>query len=100
MTASIFFVEGAGVKARALIDVSHPYLPVRVLARSEAAKDASFLEGLYDNAHSLRTMLVQQGMLAERAGRYEFLFDFLFASISVGLRIAWLLVGRRFMRKS
>lgn len=82
MKAPIFYIDRRGVHARALIDLREPGLRVRVLAGSQAVRDAKVTNSLHVGGHHVRSILTAQGMLVDRGNHLEFALDFTFRSPS------------------
>lgn len=88
----IFYLEGRGVIARALIDTRDTDLRVVVLAGSQAVAEAEVAPSILPGSRRIRSVLISQGMLVERGGHLVFPLDFQFASPSAS---AGVILGMR-----
>ena len=100
MKARIFYVEGRGVIARALIDTSDTELRVLVLAGSQAVTEAEVAPSILPKGRQIRSVLISQGMLVDRGAHLVFLLDFQFASpaAAAGVILGMRVNGRDYWR--
>lgn len=82
MKSPIFYIDRRGVQARALIDMHASGLRVRVLAGSQAVREAKVSNSLNVGDRYMRSILTAQGMLVDRGDYLEFAMDFTFGSPS------------------
>ena len=100
MKARIFYVEGRGVMARALIEERDTDLRVLVLAGSQAVMEAEVAPSLLPTDRQIRSALISHGILVDRGGHLVFPLDFQFASPSAaaGVILGMRVNGRDYWR--